>query len=98
MTDSQLKLAMIEKRWYAAVKENGPLAYLDSSQDASSQESCNPSQEHKRIHNNRYKLGTSKSEHQITEIRMNFFMEGLPAHVGTKMKDSPNRTICVGPL
>ena len=45
MTDSQLKLAMIEKRWYAAVKENGPLAYLDSSQDASSQESCNPSQE-----------------------------------------------------
>ena len=45
MTDSQLKYAMLEKRWYEAVKENGPLAYLDSSQDGSSQESIHSSQE-----------------------------------------------------
>ena len=45
MTDSQLKYAMLEKRWYEAVKENGPLAYLDSSQDVSSQESIHSSQE-----------------------------------------------------
>ena len=44
MTDYELELAMLDKRWYAAVKENGPLAYLDSSQDASTQESNNPSQ------------------------------------------------------
>ena len=44
MTDYELELAMLDKRWYAAVKENGPLAYLDSSQDATSQESNNPSQ------------------------------------------------------
>ena len=45
MTDSQLKYAMLERRWYEAVKENGPLAYLDSSQDVSSQESIHSSQE-----------------------------------------------------
>ena len=45
MTNSQLKYAMLERRWYEAVKENGPLAYLDSSQDASSQESIHSSQE-----------------------------------------------------
>ena len=45
MTHSQLKFAMLERRWYEAVKENGPLAYLDSSQDVSSQESTHSSQE-----------------------------------------------------
>ena len=45
MTDSQLKYAMLERRWYEAVKENGPLAYLDSSQDVSSQESIHSGQE-----------------------------------------------------
>ena len=45
MTNSQLKFAMLERRWYEAVKENGPLAYLDSSQDVSSQESIHSSQE-----------------------------------------------------
>ena len=45
MTNSQLKFAMLERRWYEAVKENGPLAYLDSSQDVSSQESIQSSQE-----------------------------------------------------
>ena len=45
ITNSQLKYAMLERRWYEAVKENGPLAYLDSSQDVSSQESIHSSQE-----------------------------------------------------
>ena len=52
MTDYELELAMLDKRWYAAVKEKGPRAFQDpsqlpswDSQDASSQASNNPSQE-----------------------------------------------------
>ena len=52
MTDNELELAMLDKRWYAAIEESEPRAFQDpsqlpswDSQDASSQASNNPSQE-----------------------------------------------------